>query len=160
MLVIACLLIPGFELRAALRARPRLALEAAALAPLPGREPLLGPVTTAAEAAGVQSGMRMGEALATCPELVLVDPDPAAVEQEWEGVLHRLEDAGFAVDPAEPGVVVLRDPGRGAAVRRLGGGAREGARCRRELPGIHVRAQGSAGSSPSRRRASRAPGRW
>jgi nucleotidyltransferase/DNA polymerase involved in DNA repair len=116
--VIACLLIPGFELRAALRARPRLALEAAALAPLPGREPLLGPVTTAAEAAGVQSGMRMGEALAMCPKLVLVEPDPAAVEQEWEGVLHRLEDAGFAVDPAEPGVVVFETRG----VERLYGG--------------------------------------
>ncbi len=116
--MIACLLIPGFELRAALRARPRLAHEPAALAPPPGREPLLGPVTTAAAAAGVQPGMRMGEALAMCPELVLVEPDPAAVEQEWEGVLHRLEDAGFAVDPAEPGVVVFETRG----VERLYGG--------------------------------------
>src|SRR6266566_632173 len=53
--VIACILIPGFELRAALRRRPQLALEPAALAPLPGKEPLLGPVTGAAEAAGVRS---------------------------------------------------------------------------------------------------------
>ena len=52
------------------------------------------------------------------PQLVLVDPDPAAVEQEWEGVLHRLEDAGFAVDPAEPGVVVFETRG----VERLYGG--------------------------------------
>src|SRR5918992_1581023 len=103
--MIACLLIPGFELRAALRARPRLALEAAALAPEPGEEPLLGPVTAAAEALGVKPGMRLGEALATCPSLVLVDRDPAAVEREWEGVLRRLEDAGFAVDPDEQGVV-------------------------------------------------------
>ncbi|MDF2749262.1 MAG: hypothetical protein K0T00_437, partial [Gaiellaceae bacterium] len=95
--VIACLLIPGFELRAALRERPRLALEPAALAPLPGTEPLLGPVTAAAEAAGVEPGMRLGEALATCPQLVLVEQDPAAVEREWEGVLQRLEDSGFAV---------------------------------------------------------------
>jgi hypothetical protein len=43
--MVACLLIPGFELRAALRARPRLALEPAALAPDAGEEPLLGPVT-------------------------------------------------------------------------------------------------------------------
>src|SRR5437773_1470746 len=50
--MIACLSIPGFELRAALRARPALALRAAALAPEPGGEPLLGPVTAAAEAAG------------------------------------------------------------------------------------------------------------
>src|SRR5438874_10551917 len=105
--VIACLLIPGFELRAALRSRPGLELKPAALAPQPGTEQLLGPVTTIAEAAGVRSGMRLGEALATCPELVLVDPDPATVEREWEGVLRRLEDAGLAVESVEPGVVVF-----------------------------------------------------
>jgi len=116
--VIACLLIPAFELRAALRPRPGLALAPAALAPVPGTEPLLGPVTTAAEAAGVRAGMRLGEALATCPELVLVDPDPAAVEREWEGVLRRLEDAGLAVEPVEPGVVVFETKG----VERLYGG--------------------------------------
>ena len=116
--MIACLVIPGFELRAALRSRPRLALEPAALAPVPGREPLLGPVTAAAEAAGVRSGMRLGEALATCPELVLVEQDPAAVEREWEGVLRRLEDAGFAVETIDPGVVVFETGG----VERLYGG--------------------------------------
>src|SRR6185295_10000753 len=101
--MVACLLIPGFALRAALRSRPRLALVPAALAPEPGREPLIGPVTAAAEAAGVQVGMRLGEALATCPGLVLVEQDPAAAEREWEEVLRRLEDAGFAVEPTEPG---------------------------------------------------------
>lgn len=117
--MIACLLIPGFELRAALRLRPRLALVPAALAPEPGAEPLLGPVTAAAEAAGVSPGMRLGEALATCPSLVLVERDPAAVEREWEGVLRRLEDAGFAVDPVEHGAVVFETRG----VERLYGGA-------------------------------------
>src|SRR5918999_1254480 len=39
--MIACLVIPGFELRAALRERPRLALEPAALAPVPGTEALV-----------------------------------------------------------------------------------------------------------------------
>ena len=81
--MVACLLIPGFELRAALRARPRLALVPAALAPEAGEEPLLGPVTAAAEAVGVKPGMRLGEALATCPTLVLVERDPATVEREW-----------------------------------------------------------------------------
>ena len=118
--MVACLLIPGFELRAALRLRPRLALVPAALAPEPGEEPLLGPVTAAAETAGVTPGMRLGEALATCPSLVLVDRDPATVEREWEGALRRLEDAGFAVDPVEQGVVVFETKG----VERLYGGAR------------------------------------
>jgi protein ImuB len=117
--MIACLLIPGFELRAALRSRPRLSLVPAALAPEAGEEPLLGPVTAAAQAAGVRPGMRMGEALATCPSLVLVERDPAGVEREWEEALRRLEDAGFAVDPVEHGVVVFETRG----VERLYGGA-------------------------------------
>jgi nucleotidyltransferase/DNA polymerase involved in DNA repair len=118
--MIACLLVSGFELRAALRQRPRLALVPAALAPGAGEEQLLGPVTGAAEAAGVKPGMRLGEALSTCPGLVLVERDPAAVEREWEGVLRRLEDAGFAVDPVEHGVVVFETRG----VERLYGGVR------------------------------------
>jgi protein ImuB len=116
--VIACIVIPGFELRAALRLRPALALEPAALAPEEGTEPLLGPITAAAEAAGVRPGMRLGEALALCPSLVLVDPDPSTAEREWEGVLRRLEDVGVAVSGAEPGVVYFETRG----VERLYGG--------------------------------------
>ena len=120
--MLACLVIPGFELRAALRSRPRLALAPAALAPLPGpgstSGPLVGAVTAAAELAGVQPGMRLGEALATCPSLVLVEQDPAAVEREWEGALQRLEDSGFAVEPEEPGCVYFETRG----VERLYGG--------------------------------------
>jgi protein ImuB len=116
--MIACIVIPGFELRAALRKRPGLALEPAALGPPAGAEPLIGSVTASAEASGVRPGMRMGEALATCPSLILVEPDPAAAEQAWEEVLRRLEDAGFAVDPAEPGCVYFETRG----VERLYGG--------------------------------------
>jgi protein ImuB len=116
--MIACLSIPGFELRASLRARPRLALEPAALAPLEGTEPLLGPVTAAAEAAGVKPGMRLGEALAMCPSLTLVEQDPAAAEQEWEGILRRLEDAGFSIEPAGLGCAYFETRG----VERLYGG--------------------------------------
>jgi nucleotidyltransferase/DNA polymerase involved in DNA repair len=101
--VIASILIPGFELRAALRDRPRLALEPAALAPLEGSDQTVGPVTATAAAAGVRPGMRLGEALATCPSLTLVEQDPAAAEQAWEEIVRRLEDDGFAVEPAEPG---------------------------------------------------------
>src|SRR5262249_18996205 len=42
---------------------------------------------------------------------VLVDPDPATVEREWEGVLRRLEDTGLAVEAIEPGVVVFETRG-------------------------------------------------
>jgi protein ImuB len=116
--VIACVVIPGFELRAALRAAPGLSERPVALAPLPGTEPLLGSVTAAADSAGVRPGMRLGEALATCPGLVLVEQDPATARDEWEGVLRRLEDAGFAVDSADLGCVYFETRG----VERLYGG--------------------------------------
>ena len=116
--MIAYIAIPGFELRAALKARPGLALAPAALGPEEGAEPLLGPVTAAAEASGVRPGMRLGEALALCPRLVLVDRDPATAERESEGVLRRLEDVGIAVEPAEQGVVFFETRG----VERLYGG--------------------------------------
>jgi nucleotidyltransferase/DNA polymerase involved in DNA repair len=116
--MIACIVIPGFELRAALRQRPRLQLEPAALAPEPGSEALLGPVTAAAEKAGVLPGMRLGEALATCPSLQLVDQDPAAAEEAWEQVVRRLEDSGFAIETAALGCAYFETRG----VERLYGG--------------------------------------
>ena len=116
--MVAALLIPAFDLRAALRLQPGLETEPAALAPQPGTEPLLGSVTAAAEAQGVRAGMRLGEALATCPQLTLVEHDPAAVAQAWEGVLRHLENAGFAVESSEPGTVLFETRG----VERLYGG--------------------------------------
>ena len=121
--MIACLSIPGFALKAALRKAPSLALRAAALSPEPpgvkgAGEPLLGPVTAAAEAAGVRAGMRLGEALATCPQLVLVEPDPAAAEQAWEEIVRSLEDAGFSVEAAALGIAYFETRG----VERLYGG--------------------------------------
>ena len=142
--VTACVLIPGFELRAALRKQPGLGTRPAALAPAPGAEPLLGAVTAAAEAAGVRPGMRMGEALATCPELVLVEPDPAAAEQEWEAILRRLEDAGFAVDAAEPGCVYFETRG----VERLYGGLE--AALERALQAVGVGWDAKAGAAERR----------
>lgn len=116
--MIACVLVTGFELRAALQDRPRLRLEPAALAPAAGSAPVLGPVTAAALAAGVRPGMRLGEALATCPELTLVERHPAAAEQAWEEILRRLEGEGFAVEPVELGCLYFETRG----VERLYGG--------------------------------------
>ena len=116
--MIACLAIPGLELKAALRRTPTLALRPAALAPEPQGEPLLGSVTAAAEAVGVRPGMRLGEALATCPSLALVEPDAAGAERAWEEIVRALEDAGFAVEPASLGVAYFETRG----VERLYGG--------------------------------------
>src|SRR3954468_24943327 len=93
-------------------------LAPAAPAPSAGEEPLLGAVTAVAEAAGVRTGMRMGEALARCLSLVLVDRDPARAEQEWEALLRRLEDVGLSVEPSERGTVYFETRG----VERLYGG--------------------------------------
>ncbi len=116
--MIACISISGLELKAALRRTPTLGLRPAALAPEPQAEPLLGPVTAAAETAGVRPGMRLGEALATCPSLALVEPDAAGADRAWEEILHALEDAGFAVEPASSGVAYFETRG----VERLYGG--------------------------------------
>jgi protein ImuB len=62
--------------------------------------------------------MRLGEALATCPALVLVEPDPAAAELAWEEIVQSLEDAGFSVEPATAGVAYFETRG----VERLYGG--------------------------------------
>jgi nucleotidyltransferase/DNA polymerase involved in DNA repair len=116
--MIACLAIPAFELRAALRKRPSVVLQPAALAPPDGAEPLIGSVTAAADQAGVRPGMRMGEALATCPKLVLVEPDPASAERDWEEIVRSLEDSGFAVESAGLGTAYFDTRG----VERLYGG--------------------------------------
>jgi len=118
--MIACLTIPAFTLRAALRDQPELRSKPVALAPSPGEKPLVGPCTGAAERAGVRPGMRLSEALATCPELHLVEQDPAGVEAEWERLLVRLEEAGLAIEPAGPGCAYFDTRG----IERLAGGVR------------------------------------
>ena len=118
--MIACLTIDVFALRVALRAGPGLAGRPAALAPAPGERDLVGPCTEAAKRAGVRPGMRLGEALAACPELALVERDPAAVAEEWERLLRRLEAAGLAVEPVQPGCAYFETTG----VERLAGGLR------------------------------------
>jgi nucleotidyltransferase/DNA polymerase involved in DNA repair len=142
--MIACILVPGFELQAALHSRPRVGLRPAALAPEPGTEPLLGPVTAAAEAAGVRPGMRLGEALATCPSLVLVERDPATVENQWEEILKRLEDSGFAIEPVEPGCLYFDTRG----VERLYGGVKPA--LKRALAAVGSAWNASAGAADRR----------
>ena len=116
--MIACLNIQAFSLRAALRSRPELMRGPVALAPSPGSRPLLGACSAAAEEASVRPGMRLSEALANCPELVLAEQDPAAAEEEWERILRRLEEAGLAVEPVEPGCAYFETE----SVERMAGG--------------------------------------
>src|SRR4051794_1612456 len=94
--MVVCVLLPRFELEVAVGGRAALAQGAAALAPEPGREQLVGEVSQAAEGFGVHPGMRLGEALARCPPLALVPPDPVAVADDWERGVSALEAIGAA----------------------------------------------------------------
>ncbi len=103
--MIVCVLIPRFQLTIAAADRKELLQTPAALAPEPGGVQQVGEVSLAAEAFGVHPGMRLGEALARCPRLMLVPPDPAGVADCWERLLVRLESIGAAVEPERPGLV-------------------------------------------------------
>ena len=85
--------------------------EPVALAPEAGREQLVGEVSAAAEAFGVSPGMRVGEALARCPELRLAPPDPEGVRGLWREVLDRLEAIGAAVESDRPGCAFFEADG-------------------------------------------------
>ena len=85
--------------------------EPVALAPEAGREQMVGEVSASAEAFGVSPGMRVGEALARCPELRLVPPDPEGVRSLWREVLDRLEGIGAEVESDQAGTAFFEAQG-------------------------------------------------
>ncbi|MEA2386052.1 MAG: protein ImuB, partial [Thermoleophilaceae bacterium] len=103
--MIACLQLPRFELAVAAGGREELLRGPSALAPEPGRDPIVGTPSAAAETYGVRAGMRLGEALARCPVLKLVPPDPAGVADAHDHLSVSLEGIGAAVEPGPPGTV-------------------------------------------------------
>ena len=141
--MIVCVLLPRFELTVAAGGREALAAGPLALAPELGREQLIGEASAAAEAYGVRAGLRLGEALARCPALRLVAPDPAGVADAWERILGALEGIGAAVESERPGAAWFDARG----LRRLHGGDVEGviAAARRALA-----APARIGAAPSR----------
>src|SRR3954465_2765826 len=136
--MVVAVLLPRFELVIAAGGREVLGRGPAALPPDPGREPRVGEVSAAAEAFGVQAGRRLGEALARCPSLALIPPDPMGVADAWEKVLARLESVGAAVESEGPGLAFFDGP----APARLHGGreARD--------PAAALRARAAAGPPP------------
>src|SRR5256885_1611269 len=83
-----------------------------------GRGPLMGEASAAAQAHGVKAGLRLGEALARCPSLRLVAPDPAGVADEWDRVLSALEGIGAEVESERPGIACF---GAGGLLNLHGG---------------------------------------
>jgi protein ImuB len=141
--MIVCVLYPRFALVAALPERDEMLAGPVALAPEPGGRQVVGQVSAAAEAFGVAAGMRLGEALARCPELRLVPPDPERERAAWGRVLDRLESIGAASESYVPGLAHFEAVG----LRRIHGGRVEDvlAAARRALGGA-VR----LGCAPSR----------
>jgi protein ImuB len=108
---VACAIVPRFQLLAAVGERRGTLNQHAALAPEPGAAQLVGEVSAPAERLGVRPGMRVGEALSRCPELVLVPPDPERAERFWETVLRRLEAIGAEVESERAGEVFFEAAG-------------------------------------------------
>jgi len=120
--LVTCVLISRFPLLAAAASRQELLSTPLALAPEPGGPALIGEVSGPAEAFGVRARMSIGEALARCPELALVPPDPGRADAAWERVLRRLEGIGAAVEPGRAGEAFFDATG----LRGLWGGHVEG----------------------------------
>src|SRR3954447_15177210 len=141
--MVVCILLPRFELAVAAGGREALAAGPLALAPEIGREPLIGEASAAAEAYGVRAGLRLGGALARCPALPLVSPDPAGVADAWERVVGALEGIGAAVESERPGAAWFDARG----LRRLHGGDVEGVIA---APRRALTAPARIGAAPSR----------
>ncbi|MDP9228494.1 MAG: hypothetical protein M3M99_05505, partial [Actinomycetota bacterium] len=113
-MLVAAVLAPRFRLLTALDERRELLKRPAALAPEPGAAQLIGETSGPAEALGVRAGMRLGEALSRCPELILVTPDSERAERAWEQALRRLEsNLGAEVESERPGEAFFGADGLG-----------------------------------------------
>lgn len=109
--MILCVQLPRFALTVAAGGAEALASRPVAIAPSGVTSQLIGEVSGTAEAAGVRAGMRLGEALARCPELVLIPEDPVAAEQIWERAIQALEGIGAAVEPGAAGLAYFQADG-------------------------------------------------
>ncbi len=155
--VIVVVLAPRFPLLIALLGSGRPADSPAALGPEPGMPQQVGMCTPTAEAHGVRPGLRVGEALARCPDLELVTPDPDGAESAGEFILQRLESMGAAAEPLAPGIACFESRG----LERMHGGLERVLRgARAALPvGAGGRVGAALGWTAAIQAAREAPGR-
>jgi len=111
----AVLLVVDFALHALLRTRPQSRSRPVALLDDARRKAVITALTPAARQAGVEVGFTTPLALARCPGLTIVVPDPAA-EAEARAALLAV---GFSLSPA------IEDTGPGICTVDLAGHARE-----------------------------------
>ncbi|MBM3634059.1 MAG: DNA polymerase Y family protein [Actinobacteria bacterium] len=114
-----------------------------ALGPAPGEAQVVGECTPAAWAQGVRPGLRVGEAMARCPELDLVVPHPDAARVAADRMSARLEDLGAAVQPMDGGMWSFMAGG----LMRLHGGLDP--LMRRARAALPVGCDGRVGAAPT-----------
>lgn len=142
--MLIALLIPRLPLQAALAARPGPPPpEPMAVGPDPLGAPRVDAPSAAAAAMGVRAGMPLSEALALCPGLALVPPDPAGARRLGERLLAGVEALGLPVEPLGADRALL-DAAPG--LRLHGGPARLVARLQGLLPDAGLR----IGAAPAR----------
>ncbi len=142
--MLLALVIPRLPLQAALAARPGPPPpEPMAVGPEPLGAPRVDAPSAAAAAMGVRAGMPLGEALALCPALALVPPDPAGARRIGERLLAGAEALGLPVEPLGPDRALLD---AAPALRLHGGPARLIGRLQALMPDAGLR----IGAAPAR----------
>jgi nucleotidyltransferase/DNA polymerase involved in DNA repair len=106
---IACIVVPHFALRVALLERPELDGAPLVLGPVQGGRPLVLDATPEAAAHGVRPGLGLREAVALCPEAIILTPHPVRENAAVERIVAALEQFSPAVeiDPAQSGCYAI-----------------------------------------------------
>lgn len=102
-----CLWLPSFELRLELARTPELDGTSVGLLAPPdlGGTPVLTQLSERAGRAGLEPGMLVSKAIALCPSLTILEPDPAHYEAAMEGMLEALSQISPILEPVHPGLV-------------------------------------------------------
>ncbi len=106
---IACIVIPHFALRVALLERPELDGAPLVLGPPQGGRPIVNDATPEAAAHGIRTGLSLREAVALCPEAIILAPHPARENAAVEQIVAGLEMLSPAVeiDARQPGCYAI-----------------------------------------------------
>jgi nucleotidyltransferase/DNA polymerase involved in DNA repair len=106
---IACLVIPHFALRVALFDRPELDGAPLILGPAQGHRPIVLDTTPEAAAHGVRVGLGLREAVALCPEAIVLSPHPVRENAAAARIVAGLElfSPTVEIDLALPGCYIV-----------------------------------------------------
>jgi nucleotidyltransferase/DNA polymerase involved in DNA repair len=106
---IACIVIPHFALRVALLERPELDGAPLVLGPVQGGRPIVNDATPEAAAHGVRTGLGLREAVALCPEAVILTPHPVRENAATERIVAGLEllSPAVEIDAGQPGCYAI-----------------------------------------------------